>query len=103
MHPLYRPILLIIGLNVLVLLGLQARSPTPPVASRQVDRTSISQEPPPAVAPCEPTVAGNEKQIAERDTVLRGLERRAYRNRVLLGSQLRGPAGEGERDCRSIF
>ena len=67
MHPLYRPVKLIIGLcaviiglNVFMLLWLQTRTPTTPVASRQVDRTPIRLEPPPAVAPCEPTVAGNE-------------------------------------------
>ena len=80
MHPLYRPIVLIIclcaviiGLNVFVLFGLQA--PAAPLASSQADRTpSRVVEPPPAVAPCEPTVAGNEGDIAERNTVIARLE-----------------------------
>ena len=82
MHPLYRPIVLIIwlcaiiiGLNGLVLWGLQARMPATPVASSQVDRTPIRViEPPPTVAPCEPIVAGNEGQIAERDSAIARLE-----------------------------
>ena len=81
MHPLYRPIVLIIwlcaviiGLNVLALWWLQARIPATPVASSQADRTPIRLEPPPTVAPCEPTVAVNETQIAERDAVIAGLK-----------------------------
>jgi hypothetical protein len=81
MHPLYRPIVLIIGLcaviiglNVLVLL-LQARTPAIPVASSQGDPTPIRViEPPATMAPCEPTVAENERQIAERDSVITRLE-----------------------------
>jgi hypothetical protein len=65
----------IIGLNVLVLLGLQARVPATPVASSQADRTPIRVvEPPAKMTPCEPTVAENEGQIAERDTVIARLE-----------------------------
>jgi uncharacterized small protein (DUF1192 family) len=85
MHPLYRPIVLIIGLcaviiglNVLMLLWLQARLPATPIVSRQADRTTIRlAEPPAKMAPCEPTVAGNEGQIvqiAEQDTVIARLE-----------------------------
>src|SRR5512140_3961847 len=81
MHPLYRPIVLIIwlcaviiGLNFLALWWLQARIPATPIASSQTDRTPIRLEPPPTVAPCEPTVAINETQIAERDTVIAQLE-----------------------------
>src|SRR5215813_14248222 len=82
MHPLYRPIVLIIwlcaiiiGLNGLVLWWLTEPVPATPVASSQADRTPIRLvEPPPTVAPCEPTVAGNEGQIAERDTVIARLE-----------------------------
>jgi hypothetical protein len=65
----------IIGLNVLVLLGLQARIPATPVASSQADRTPIRVvEPPAKMTPCEPTVVENEGQIAERDTVIARLE-----------------------------
>jgi hypothetical protein len=64
----------IIGLNVLVLLGLQARVPATPVASSQADRTPIRLEPPPTVAPCKPTVAVDETQIAERDAVIARLK-----------------------------
>jgi len=79
MHPLYRPIVLIIGLcaviiglNVLVLL-LQARTPAISVASSQPTPIRVV-EPPATTAPCEPTVAENERQIAERDSVITRLE-----------------------------
>lgn len=108
MHPLYRPIVLIIGLcaviiglNVLVLLGIQTRIPTPPVASRQVDRTPIRQEPPPAVTPCQPTVAGHEGEIAERETVIARLEaevERMKRAHVDDGSAWRTKAEKLEKD-----
>jgi hypothetical protein len=82
MHPLYRPIVLIIwlcaviiGLNVLALWWLQARIPATPVASRPADRTSIPLvEPPAKMAPCEPTVAGNETPLAERDAAIAQLQ-----------------------------
>ena len=82
MHPLHRPIVLIIwlcaviiGLNVLALWWLQARIPATSVASSQADRTPIRRvEPPAKMAPCEPIVAGNETQIAERDVVIARLE-----------------------------
>ena len=77
-HPLYRPIVLIIwlcvviiGLNVLALWWLQPRLPATPVASTKTERTPIRVvEPPQAVAPCESIVAGNEGQIAERDSAI---------------------------------
>jgi hypothetical protein len=82
MHPLYRPIVLIIwlcaviiGLNVLGLWWLQARIPATPVASRQADRTPIRLvEPPAKMVPCEPTVAGNETPLAERDAAIAQLQ-----------------------------
>ena len=82
MHPLYRPIVLIIwlcaviiGLNVLALWWLQAGIPATPVASRHVDRTPIRLvEPPAERAPCEPTVAGNETPLAERDAAIAQLQ-----------------------------
>ena len=82
MHPLYRPVVLIIclcvviiGLNILVLLWLQASIPVTPIAASQVDRTPIRVvEPAVKVTPCEPIVAENEGQIAERDTVIARLE-----------------------------
>jgi hypothetical protein len=81
MHPLYRPVVLIIwlcaviiGLNVLALWSLQAPIPATPVASSQADRTPIRLEPPPTVVPCEPTVAGNETPLAERDAAIAQLQ-----------------------------
>ncbi len=82
MHPLYRPIVLIIwlcaviiGLNVLALWWLQARIPATPVASSQADRTPIRLvEPPAERAPCEPTVAGVETPLAERDAAIAQLQ-----------------------------
>jgi hypothetical protein len=78
MHPLYRPIVLIIwlcaiiiGLNGLTLWWLQARIRATPVASSQVDPTPIRVVAPPAtMAPCEPTSAENKGQIAERDSAI---------------------------------
>src|SRR5574342_593938 len=82
MHPLYRPVVLIIwlraviiGLNALALWWLYARIPATPVASRQADRTPIRLvEPPAAMAPCEPTVAGRETSLAERDAAIAQLQ-----------------------------
>ena len=82
MHPLYRPIVLIIWLcaviiclNVLALWWLQARNPATPVASSQADRTPIRLvEPPVKMPPCEPTVAGNETLLAERDAAIAQLQ-----------------------------
>jgi multidrug resistance efflux pump len=83
MHPLYRPIVLIIwlcavsiGLNVLALWWLQeARIPATPVASSQADRTPIRLvEPPAERARYEPTVAGNEAPLAEREADIAQLQ-----------------------------
>ncbi len=82
MHPLYRPIVLIIwlcaiiiGLNVLALWWLQARIPATPVASSQADRTPIRLvEPPAERAPCERTVAAGEPPLAERDAAIAQLQ-----------------------------
>jgi hypothetical protein len=82
MHPLHRPVVLIIwlcaviiGLNVLVLWWLQAGIPATPVASRQVDRTPIRiVEPPAEMAPCERIVAENETPLAERDAAIAQLQ-----------------------------
>jgi hypothetical protein len=86
MHPLQRPVRLIIGLcaviiglNLFVLLWIKTLTPTTPAASRQAELPSIRLEPPPTVAPCEPTVAGNEGEIAKRDTVIAQLEAEAQR------------------------
>ena len=108
MHPLYRPIVLIIwlcaviiGLNVLALWWLQARIPATPVASSQADRTPIRLVPPPTVVPCKPTVAVDETQIAERDTVIARLEAEVERMKsahVDDGSKWRHKAEQLERD-----
>jgi hypothetical protein len=82
MHPLYRPIMLIIclcaviiGLNVLALWSLQAPIPATPVASSQADRTPIRLvEPPAEMAPCERIVAENETPLAERDAAIAQLQ-----------------------------
>jgi hypothetical protein len=81
-HPLYRPIVLIIwlcaviiGLNVLALWWLQDRIPATHVASNQADRTPIRLvEPPAEKAPCEPTVAGDETPLAERNAAIAQLQ-----------------------------
>ena len=82
MHPLYRPVVLIIwlcaiiiGLNVFVLWWLQAGNPSTHVASSQADRTPIRLvEPPAETAPCEPTVTENDTPLAERDAVIARLQ-----------------------------
>lgn len=112
MHPLYRPIVLIIwlcaviiGLNVLALWWLQARIPATPITSSQTDRTPIRLEPPPTVAPCEPTVAINETQIAERDTVIAQLEAEVERMKsahVDDGSAWRQKAEQLEHDLKKL-
>jgi hypothetical protein len=63
---------LIIGLNFLVLWFIDARMPSPSLASSPVATMPIRLEPPPKVTPCEPTVDAT--QIAERDTVIARLE-----------------------------
>ena len=112
MHPLYRPIVLIIwlcaiiiGLNVLALWWLQARIPATSVASSQADRTPTRLEPPPTVAPCEPSVAVIETQIAERDTVIARLEAEVERMKsahVDNGLAWRQKAEQLEHDLRNL-
>lgn len=82
MHPLYRPVVLIIwlcaiiiGLNVFVLWWLQTGNPSIHVVSSQAERTPISLvEPPAETAPCEPTVVENDTPLAERDAVIARLQ-----------------------------
>ena len=82
MHPLHRPIVLIIwlcaiiiGLNVLALWWLKEYLPVTRAESRQVDRTPIRLvEPSAEMAPCEPTVAGREMQLAEREAAIAELK-----------------------------
>ena len=93
MHPLYRPVVLIIwlcaiiiGLNVVALWWLQARIPAAPVVSREADRTPIRQvEPPAERAPCEPTVAGLGTSLAERDAAIAQLQGEVDRLKALKG------------------
>ena len=93
MHPLYRPIVLIIwlcaviiGLNVLALWWLQERNPATSVASRQEDRTPIRLvEPPAERVHCEPTVAGNETPLAERDAAIAQLQAEVDRLQSMKG------------------
>jgi predicted secreted protein len=87
MHPLHRPVVLIIwlcaviiGLNVLVLFWLQTGIPSTHVASSQADRTSIRLvEPPAETAPCQPTVVENETPLAERDAAIAQLQGEIHR------------------------
>lgn len=82
MHPLYRPVVLIIwlcciiiGLNILAFWWLQERIPAIRVAFSQVDRTPIRFAAPPAeVPPCESTVAVDETPLAERDAAIAQLQ-----------------------------
>lgn len=82
MHPLHRPIVLIIwlcaiiiGLNGLALWLLHARIPATSVASSQADRTPIRLvEPPAERAPCGPTVTGDETPLLERDAAIAQLQ-----------------------------
>ncbi|HKO30586.1 MAG TPA: hypothetical protein VJU54_05575 [Nitrospiraceae bacterium] len=93
MHPLYRPIVLIIwlcviiiGLNILALWWLQERNPATTVASRQADPTPIRLvEPPAEMAPCEPTVAGRETTLAERDAAIAQLKAEVDRLKGMKG------------------
>lgn len=93
MHPLHRPIVLIIwlcviiiGLNGLALWWLQARIPATPVASSQADRTPIRLvEPPAERAPCEPTVAGDETPRAEDDAAITQLQAEVDRLKSMHG------------------
>ena len=82
MHPLYRPVVLIIwlcaiiiGLNVFVLWWLQTGNPSIHVVSSQAERTPIRLvEPPAETAPCEPTVVENDTPLAERDAGIARLQ-----------------------------
>ena len=82
MHPLYRPVVLIIwlcciiiGLNILAFWWLQERVPATRVASSQADRTPIRLAASPAeVTPCESTVAVDETPLAERDAAIAQLQ-----------------------------
>ena len=82
MHPLYRPVVLIIwlcaiiiGLNVFVLWWLQTGNPSIHVVSSQAERTPIRLvEPPAETALCEPTVVENDTPLAERDAVIARLQ-----------------------------
>ena len=88
MHPLSGPVrfiiglcFVIIGLNAFVIWWLQAQAPFPatPVAPRQAAITPIHVEPSPTAAPCKPTVVVNERELAERDTVIARLEAEVQR------------------------
>ncbi len=113
MHPLYRPIVLIIwlcaviiGLNVLALWWLQARIPATPVASSQADRTPIRLvEPPAGRAPCEPTVAGDETPLAERDAAIAQLQAEVDRLKSTKGDDVaawRTKAEQLEQDLTEL-
>lgn len=91
MHPLHRPIVLIIwlcvviiGLNAFAFWWLQARIPA--VASKQVDSTSIRLvEPSAERAPCEPIVAGKETLSAEHDVAVAQLQAEVDRLKSMKG------------------
>ena len=111
MHPLYRPIVLIIwlcaviiGLNVLALWWLQAGILATPVASSQADRTPIRLvEPPAEMAPCEPTVAGDKTPLAERDAAIDQLQAEVDRLKTTKrddGAAWRTKAEQLEQDLR---
>ena len=93
MHPLYRPVVLIIwlcaiiiGLNVFVLWGLQTGNPSIHVVSSQAERTPIRLvEPPAETAPCEPTVVENDTPLAERDAVIARLQAEIDRLKSMKG------------------
>jgi hypothetical protein len=112
MHPLHRPIVLIIwlcvviiGLNVFALWWLHERLQATPVASNQAVRTPIRLEPPPTPVACEPTVAVNETQIAEQDAVVARLEAEVERMksaRVGNGSEWRQKAEQLEQDLTEL-
>jgi len=93
MHPLYRPVVLIIwlcaiiiGLNVFVLWWLQTGNPSIHVVSSQAERTPIRLvEPPAETAPCEPTVVENDTPLAERDAVIARLQAEIDRLKSMKG------------------
>lgn len=109
MHPLSGPVRLIIGLCVVIIVlngfmlwWLQTPPPpATPVASRQANLPPVRVEPPPTMAPCEPTVAGNEREIAERNTVIARLEAEVQRMKKVHdddGSAWRTKAEQLEKD-----
>jgi hypothetical protein len=110
MHPLYRPIVLIvwlcaviIGLNVVALWFIDARMPSPSLKSNPVATMPIRLEPPPKVTPCEPTVDAT--QIAERDTVIARLKadlERVKSTQADDSSAWRHKADQLEHDLREI-
>ena len=93
MHPLYRPVVLIIwlcaiiiGLNIFVLWWLQTGNPSIHVVSSQAERTPISLvEPPAETALCEPTVVENDTPLAERDAVIARLQAEIDRLKSMKG------------------
>jgi len=93
MHPLYRPVVLIIwlcaiiiGLNIFVLWWLQTGNPSIHVVSSQAERTPIRLvEPPAETAPCEPTVVENDTPLAERDAVIARLQAEIDRLKSMKG------------------
>lgn len=82
MHPLYRPVVLIIwlcciiiGLNIIAFWWIQERIPAIRVASSQADRTPIRLAGPAVeVAPCEAAIAVDETPLAERDAAIAQLQ-----------------------------
>jgi hypothetical protein len=82
MHPLYRPVVLIIwlcciiiGLNVLAFWWIQERIPATRFASSQVDHTPVPLAGPPVeVAHCEPAITVDETPLAERDAAIAQLK-----------------------------
>lgn len=82
MHPLYRPVVLIIwlcciiiGLNVLAFWWIQERIPATRFASSQVDHTPVRLAGPPVeVAHCEPAITVDETPLAERDAAIAQLQ-----------------------------
>lgn len=93
MHPLYRPVVLIIwlcaiiiGLNIFVLWWLQTGNPSIHVVSSQAERTPIRLvEPPAETALCEPTVVENDTPLAERDAVIARLQAEIDRLKSMKG------------------
>src|SRR4051812_45731230 len=113
MHPLYRHIVLIIGLcviiiglNGLALLWFQARTPATAISSSQVDRSPIRiVESPQTMAPCEPLVAEDKGQIAERDSAIARLLAEIERMKRAHdddGSALRAKTEQVEQDLKLL-
>lgn len=82
MHPLYRPVVLIIwlcciiiGLNVLAFWWIQERIPATRIAASQVDPMPVRLAGPPVeVAPCEAAITVDETPLAERDAAIAQLQ-----------------------------